>query len=123
MRLLTLVIASLALAGLSCTPGNPSARERETPIDTLVPPVAQPSPTAVPNYSIKIDFDLAENLTSDELKDISDRVRSECDRRKLTDFACRTLSKQKLHAASVARWQADGKKWIVRDATSLLYRK
>ena len=34
-----------------------------------------------------------------------------------------TLSKQKLHAASVARWQADGKKWIVRDTTSPLYRK
>ena len=121
MKLLTLVTAGLALAGLSCTPGNPSARE--TPIETLIPPVAQPSPTVVPNYSIKIDFDLAENLTSDELKDIRDRVRSECDRRKLSDFGCRMLSKQKLHAASVARWQADGKKWIVRDTMSPLYRK
>jgi hypothetical protein len=110
----------LAVISVGCTPANSSAPVTEPSI----PPVMQPSPIALPSIDpTKPDFDLAENLTYEELKDISDRVRSECARRKLSDSACLTLSNQKLRAASIARWNADGKKWIIRDTSSPLYRK
>lgn len=121
MKLLVIVTVNLALFSLACAP---AANTSSSPTVASTASVAQPSPIGLPSIDpTKPDFQLAENLTYEELKDISERVRSECDRRKLSDLACLTLSNQRLRAASVARWKADGKKWIIRDATSPLYPK
>jgi hypothetical protein len=112
-----------AVTIIGCTPANPNAAPPAN-MDSLVPPVKQSSPVMQPSIDpTKPDFDLAENVTYEELKDISDRIRTECDRRKLSDLACLTLSNQKLRAASIARWNADGKKWTIRDTSSPLYRR
>src|SRR5260370_18579727 len=113
----------LAVISIGCTPAAPNPAPPAN-VESLIPPVTQPSPVLRPSIDpTKPDFDLAENLTYEELKDISDRVRSECERRKLSDRACLTLSNHQLRAASIARWNAHGRKWIILATSAPLYRK
>jgi hypothetical protein len=113
------ILFCIASVGCTVSDSNPASSRVETPT-----PVVQYSPIKVPSIDpTKPDFDLAENLTYEELKDISDRVRAKCDRSKLSDLACMTLSNREMRAASIARWKADGEKWIIRDKSSPLYQK
>jgi hypothetical protein len=93
------------------------------------PQLSEPAPTPTAGITTpsidpaKPDFDLGENLTYDELKAISDRVMAEKARRKLSDRAALELSNKEIRRASMARWQRDGKTWIIRDKSSPLYKK
>jgi|ERR1041385_1957777 hypothetical protein len=119
-----LSIAATILFGITsvgCTVSEPDAASSKVESPT---PIVESSPVKFPSIDpTKPNFDLAENLTYEELKDISDQVRTRCDGSKLSDLACLTLSNRELRAASIARWKADGKKWIIRDKSSPLYQK